>query len=112
MRPRTIGRTNGGLDSKLHMVGDGRGRPLTFVLSPGQMSDAKGARVLLAERPLAKRLIGDMGFDADWLREDSRARSVRVCIPARTGRQRPAHHSRKLHTKRCRNETAFARLKG
>ncbi len=37
-----IGRTKGGLNSKLHMVSDGQGRPPTFFLSPGQMSDAKG----------------------------------------------------------------------
>ena len=52
------------------MVSDGRGRPLTFFLSPGQMSDAKGALVLLAELPRAKRLLGDKGYDAAWLREE------------------------------------------
>ena len=78
------------------MVSDGRGRPLTFFLSPGQMSDAKGALVLLAEMPPAKRLIGDKGYDADWLRDELRARGVRVCIPARGGRRRPTSHNRKL----------------
>ena len=47
------------------MMSDGRGRPLTFFLSPGQMSDAKGALVLLSELPPAKRLLGDKGYDAD-----------------------------------------------
>ncbi len=50
------------------MVSDGRGRPLTFFLLPGQMSDARGALVLLAELPAAKRILGDRGYDADWLR--------------------------------------------
>jgi hypothetical protein len=36
------------------MVSDGKGRPLTIFLSPGQMSDAKGALVLLAELPPTK----------------------------------------------------------
>jgi transposase len=93
------------------MVSDGRGRPLTFFLSPGQMSDAKGALVLLAEMPRAKRLIGDKGYDADWLRDELKARGVRVCIPARSGRNHPASHNRKLYKKRCRIEIAFARLK-
>ena len=60
-RPRAVGRTKGGLNSKLHTVSNGRGRPLNFFLSPGQMSDAKGALVLLAELPRAERLIGDKG---------------------------------------------------
>jgi transposase len=93
------------------MVSDGRGRPLTFFLSPGQMSAAKGAFVLLAEMPSAKRLLGDKGYDADWLRDELKARGVRVCSPARSKRKRPATHNRKLSKKRCRIENAFARLK-
>jgi transposase len=106
-RPRAIGRTKGGLNSKLHMVGDGRGRPLNVFLSPGQMSDAKGALVLLTEAPPAKRRLGDTSYDADWRRDELKARGVRVCIPARTGRSRPATHNYRLHKKRCRIENAF-----
>ena len=54
-RHQAIGCTKGGLNSKLHMVSDGRSRPLTFLLSPGQMSDVKGALGLLAEMPLGPR---------------------------------------------------------
>ena len=75
------------------------------------MSDAKGALVLLAVLPPAKRLLGDNGYDADWLRDELKARGVRACIPARSGRNRPATHNRKLTKKRCRIENAFARLK-
>ncbi len=41
--PRRIGRTKGGLNSKLHAVCDGQGRPVIMLLSEGQMSDYKGA---------------------------------------------------------------------
>ena len=34
-RPRAIGRRNGGLNAKLHMLSDGKDRPLNFFLSPG-----------------------------------------------------------------------------
>ena len=93
------------------MVSDGRGRPLTFFLSPGQMSDARGALVLLAELPAAKRILGDRGYDADWLRDELEARGLRICIPARQGRRRPTSHNKRLYKKRCRIENAFARLK-
>ena len=92
------------------MVSDGRGRPLNFFLSPGQMSDAKGALVLLAELPPTKRLLGDKGYDADWLRDELKSRGVRACIPARRKRKRPASHNRKLNKPR-RIEKALARLK-
>ena len=75
------------------------------------MSDAKGALVLLANLPPAKRLLGDKGYDADWLRDELTNRGIRTCIPARSGRRRPARHNRKLYKKRCRIENAFARLK-
>lgn len=71
------------------------------------MSDARGAIVLLADLPAAKRILGDRGYDADWLREELKSRGLRTCIPARRGRRRPASHNEK----RCRIENAFARLK-
>jgi len=51
------------------MVCDGLGRPLTFFLSPGQMSDAKGALALLDALPPARTILADKGYDADWFRE-------------------------------------------
>ena len=79
-------------------------------LSPGSMSDAKGAWGLLTEGPAAKRLLGGPGHDADWLRDELKSRGVRACIPARRKRKRPASHNRKLNKPR-RIEKALARLK-
>jgi hypothetical protein len=64
--PRRIGRTKGGLNSKLHAVCDGNGRPLVMLLSEGQMSDYKGAALMLPAMPEAKQLLADKGYDADW----------------------------------------------
>ncbi len=47
------------------MLCDGLGRPLTFFLSPGQMSDARGALALPDALPPAKMRPGDTGCDAD-----------------------------------------------
>lgn len=57
--PRAVGRTNGSLNSKLRRVSDGRGQPLTLVLSLVAMSDARGAPVLLPDLPAAKRMQGE-----------------------------------------------------
>ena len=93
------------------MVCDGLGRPLTFFLSPGQMSDAKGALVLLDALPPAKMLLGDKGYDADWFREALDDKGIAACIPARRGRKNPASHDRTLYKQRHRVENLFARLK-
>src|ERR1700685_4396086 len=66
--PRHIGRTKGGLNSKLHAVCDGNGRPLVMLLSEGQMSDFKGGALMLPAMPKAKLLLADKGYDADWFR--------------------------------------------
>ncbi|PRY21562.1 transposase, partial [Aliiruegeria haliotis] len=98
-------------NSKLHMVSDGRDRPLSFFLSPGQMSDARGAVVLLGDLPKAKRPLGDKGYDADWFRDKLKRKGVRTCIPPRAKRKKPASYNRRLYRKRHRIENAFARLK-
>ncbi len=51
------------MNSKLHAVCDGQGRPLIMLLSEGQMSDYKGAALMLAALPKAKELLGDKGYD-------------------------------------------------
>ena len=37
-----------------------------MLLSEGQMSDYKGARLIVNDLPLAKHLLADRGYDADW----------------------------------------------
>ena len=45
---RLIGRTRGGMNTKLHAPGDAVARPVRLHLSEAQRSDFKGADVLLA----------------------------------------------------------------
>ena len=56
--PRRIGRTKGGLNSKLHAVCDDKGRPLIMLLSEGQMSDYKGAALMIEAFPRPRRCSG------------------------------------------------------
>ena len=43
-----IGRTKGGMNTKLHAVPDAEGRPIRFFMTAGQISDYTGAAALLA----------------------------------------------------------------
>jgi|SRR5208337_3466933 len=47
--PRCLGHTKGGLNSKLRAVTDQDGKPLILLLTPGQMSDHKGAKLMLPQ---------------------------------------------------------------
>jgi transposase len=109
--PRRIGRTKGGLNSKLHAVRDGQGRPLIMLLSEGQMSDYKGAALMLNALPRAKELIGDKGYDADWFRHALAERGVTACIASKSNRKVPIEHDRNFYRQRHRIENMFGRLK-
>ncbi len=86
-RGRLIGRTEGGLNSKLHVVADALGRPIRMFLSAGQTSDYIGARVLLSSLPQAGALLADRGYDADWFRETLNTMEISPYIPSRIGRK-------------------------
>ncbi|MFK4875062.1 IS5 family transposase [Novosphingobium sp. ZW T3_23] len=109
--PRRIGRTKGGLNSKLHSVCDGKGRPLVMLLSEGQMSDYKGAALMLDALPRAKALLGDRGYDADWFRKALAERNITACIPSKKNRKVPIPHDAVLYRQRHRIENMFGRLK-
>jgi putative transposase len=57
------------LNSKLHTVCDEEGRPIIMLLSEGQMSDHKGASLVLDALPPAKTLIADRGYDSSAFRQ-------------------------------------------
>jgi transposase len=103
--PRRIGRTKGGLNSKLHAVCDGAGRPLVMLLSEGQMSDFKGAALVLSALPKAKELLADKGYDADWFRETLVQRKIAPCIPSKSNRKVPIPHDAVLYRQRTRSRS-------
>ena len=67
--PSPIGRTKGGLNSKLHADYDGQGQPIFLLLADGQTSNHKGAFLLLSSLPRAKELLGDNGYDSICFRQ-------------------------------------------
>ncbi|MDR0679635.1 MAG: transposase [Puniceicoccales bacterium] len=74
-----MGRTKGGLNSKLHAVCDGLGRPVRLLLIAGNVSDIVGAGELLKDLPEASYLLADKRYDAHWFREGLRQRRVKLC---------------------------------
>lgn len=59
-----IGRSKGGLSTKIHALVDGLGNPIGIHLTPGQSHDLDGSDVLLGDME-AYGLLGDKGYDAD-----------------------------------------------
>ena len=82
-----------------------------MLLSEGQMSDYKGARLLLPSLPKAKTLIADRGYDADWFRAALRAKGITPCIPTKRNRKIQVEYDKTLYRQRHRIENMFGRLK-
>jgi transposase len=98
-----IGRSRGGLSTKIHLAVDGHGRPLSVVLTGGNVNDCTMFTQLMAGvvfrrpgpgRPRTRpdRVIADKGYSSRAIRGWLRRRGIRATIPERrdqqAGRQR------------------------
>ena len=99
------------MNSKLHAVCDGTGRPIIFLLTEGQMNDHKGAAILYPMLPDADTLIGDKGYDSDTFRKALHERGITPCIPSRVNRRAPKTFCKTLYKQRHKVENMFAKLK-
>lgn len=90
---------------------DGNGRPLVLLLTEGQMSDYRGAALMIDAIPRAKALLGDKGYDARWFRHALIERGITPCIPSKSNRKAPPAFDRALYRHRHKVENMFGRLK-
>jgi transposase len=82
-----------------------------MLLSEGQMSDYKGAALMLPAMPKAKELLADKGYDADWFRAALAKRGVAVCIPSKSNRKVAIPYDPVLYKQRHKIENMFGRIK-
>jgi transposase len=82
-----------------------------MLLSEGQMSDYKGAALMIDAFPKAKVMLGDRGYDADWFRDALTERGITPCIPSRTSRKVQIGYDKALYRQRHKIENMFGRLK-
>ena len=99
------------MNSKLHAVTDQDGKPLILLLTHGQMSDHKGARLMLDALPPAKSMTADRGYDSDWFRNALIEKGIEPCIPPKKTRKTQHHYDLALYKKRHKIENSFGWLK-
>ena len=99
------------MNTKLHAVTDANGRPLSFCITAGQVSDYTGAAALLDDLPKAKWMLADRGYDADWFRDVLEQKGIKPCIPGRKSRSTPVKYDKRRYKRRNRIEIMFGRLK-
>src|SRR5689334_6108117 len=64
-----MGRSRGGLTSKIHAVVDTNGLPVRLALTAGEAHDNRLAGRLLSRLKSGTMLLADRGYDADWIKD-------------------------------------------
>ena len=107
---QAIGRTKGGINTKLAAVVDRHGRAVALSLAAGQRHDLHAIEPLL---PCLRRrrAVADKGFDADSFRARLRRQRTRVCIPPRRNRRTLIPFHRGYYRRRHHVENFFGRIK-
>ena len=107
---QAIGRSRGGLTTKIVALVDALGNVARFVLLPGQRHDSIGVEPLIAGLDFGA-LLGDKAFDNDALRATLKARGAIAVIPAKSDRKAPIPHDAEMYKWRHLVENFFQRIK-
>ena len=88
-----------------------QGKPIAFVLTPGNIADISIAATLLDNIALPKRLLADKAYDADHLRKPLEALGTEIVIPSNGTRRTPYPLNRVAYRRRNVIERMFCRMK-
>ena len=109
-RSQSMGRSRGGLTSKIHAVVDTNGLPVRLALTAGEAHDNRLAGRLLSRLKSGSMLLADRGYDADWIRALVSERGAWANIPPRCNRNEPICFSPHLYRAQL-GRTVFNRIK-
>ena len=106
-----MGRSRGGLTTKIHALVNGRGLPLAFHITAGQVHDAPACQPLLVHLCEGQTLLADKAYDADWIRKEVARQGAKANIPSKSNRRNPFDFNVELYKKRNQIERFFGRIK-
>jgi transposase len=108
---QAIGRSKGGLSTKINTVVDALGNPIDFVLTPGQACDLDGSDKLLPGLE-AQTILADKAYDADErVIEPLLAAGKKIVIPSKKNRKEQRTLDKELYKARHLIENFFCNLK-
>jgi len=94
-----IGRSRGGLSTKVNIGVDALGNPVRFILAPGQVHDICQAEGLISCVPF-ENLLADKGYDSDKFRTAIAERGAEAVIPSNRSRSQAIPHDKELYKER------------
>ncbi|WP_422271723.1 IS5 family transposase [Bradyrhizobium sp.] len=107
---QALGRSRGGLTTKIHMLADSLGRPLRIIVTAGQTGDITVAPALL-EGQTAEAVLADKAYDSNALRAVIAGIGATAVIPSNRTRKVIIPHDAGIYKLRNRIERCFSRLK-
>lgn len=106
-----MGRSRGGLTSKIHALVDAEGRPVNLRLTGGQIADCTQADALTDQLGEGDILLADKGYDSNAIRAKAAQRKAWANIPPKTNRKGSFVFSRWVYRQRNLVERFFNRIK-
>ena len=106
-----MGRSRGGLTTKIHAVVDKRGLPIKLSLTAGQVHDMQAAPALIADLPKGAMLLADKGYDANEIRHMGASNGAFANIQPKSNRKDPICFSSYLYRARNLVERFFNKIK-
>ncbi len=107
---KALGRSRGGLTTKIHLLADEAGLPVAFRITAGQVNDCTQAELLLKGRA-AEAVLADRGYDTNAILALIEATGAEAVIPSCRHRRVQREHNRTLYAQRNRIERCFSKLK-
>jgi transposase len=107
---QAIGRSRGGLTTKIHLKTDEVGVPIRCILTAGQKAECEQAENLVAQDDCT-HLIADRGYDSDQFRNALASSGINSVIPGRRHRKIPINVDEEIYKKRNVVERFFSRIK-
>ena len=106
-----MGRSRGGLTTKIHALVDANGLPIILKLTEGQAHDGRSAADMLDHIRTGQILLADRAYDSDALRLEMSERGAWANIKPMPGRVNIPAFSPFLYRYRNRVERFFNKLK-
>ena len=108
---QAIGKSKGGLSTKIHAVCDALGNPVAIHLTQGQAHDLEGADALINEIS-AEALLADKAYDAqERVIDRLKLKGCQIVIPPKISRIEKRSYDKELYKARHLIENFFAKLK-
>ena len=106
-----MGRSRGGLTTKIHALVDASGLPILLKSTEGQAHEGRSANDMLGSLGRGDILLGDRGYDSDALRLDLATRGARANVRLMPNRVNLPPFNKRLYRQRNLVERFFNKLK-